>query len=61
MELATVHALQPQSTGAHRVECHSSVYCCLCFEVNVGVPEEGLRVPTCAVSFVILDLTSVLL
>jgi hypothetical protein len=29
------------ATPESRVECHSSIYCCLCFKVDVGVPEEG--------------------
>jgi hypothetical protein len=30
------------ATPEYHVECHGSVYsCCLCFEVNVGVLDEG--------------------
>jgi hypothetical protein len=49
------------ATPESHVECRSDIYCCLCFEVDVGVLEEGLglRVPTCAVAFLILDLMSV--
>jgi hypothetical protein len=34
-----VHALQPQRAVLSAIVI--AIYCCLCFEVNVGVPEEG--------------------
>jgi hypothetical protein len=44
------------------VERCGSVYCHFCLEINVGMSEEGsqgTKQATCAVAFLILDLTSV--